>query len=89
MAAYCQVYDSCHLQADCQEPSVGYLFCRAAAHILLTASYAAVDRYLLFVCAASANPQQQRVAAGWKRQTDMQLHKPCSANYGKHLLSFR
>jgi len=20
MAAYCRVYDSCHLQADCQEP---------------------------------------------------------------------
>jgi len=38
---------------------MGYLFCRAAAHILLTAGYAAVDRYLLFVGAAAANPQQQ------------------------------
>ena len=37
MAAYCRVYDSCHLQADCQEPesalepyarqsSMGYLY---------------------------------------------------------------
>jgi len=42
MAACCRVYDSCHLQADCQEPSMGYLFRRAAAHILLTAGHAAV-----------------------------------------------
>jgi len=38
---------------------MGYLFRRAAAHILLTAGYAAVDRYLLFVGVAAANPQQQ------------------------------
>jgi len=42
MAAYCQVYDSRHLQADCQEPgsapepytrqsSIGYLFNSAMA----------------------------------------------------------
>jgi len=34
---------------------MGYLFRRAAAHTLLTAGH----RYLLFVGAAAANPQQQ------------------------------
>ena len=49
MAAYRRVYDSCHLQADCQEPgsareayarqwSMGYLYLLLLLYTRLTAS---------------------------------------------------
>jgi len=60
--------------------------CRAAARLLLTAGCAAIDRYLLAAGPTAANPQRQRAAAGWDRQTGgrtdaRHLHRACSASY--------
>jgi len=43
---------------------------RAAAWLQLTAGRAAIDRYLLAAGPTAANPQLQRAAVRWDRQTD-------------------
>jgi len=45
---------------------------RAAAWLRLTAGRAAIDRYLLAAGPTAANPQLQRAAVRWDRQTDRQ-----------------
>jgi len=63
--------------------------CHAAARLLLTAGCAAIDRYLLAAGPTAANPQRQRAAAGWDRQTggrtpDICIEPAGSANNNEH-----
>ena len=57
---------------------------RRAAGAAAAERRAAIDRHLLLAGSTAANPQQQRAAGEWDRQSDgwtdaWQLHRPCSA----------
>jgi len=49
MAAYCQVYDLCHLQADCQEPGSApepYALQSSTSYFYLYLNFIEVDQVI-------------------------------------------